>query len=85
MQGVLLILLDLSAAVDTLDHDILLYRLESRIGISVSALGWLSSYLSDHYQSFHISGQSSDPSHLTFGVPQGYVLGPVLFKSTHLQ
>ena len=78
-QGVLLILLDLSTAFSTLDHDILLSRLESRIGISGSALGWVSSYLSDCYQSVHISGQSSDPSHLKFGVPHDSVQGPVVF------
>ena len=46
-EGVLMVLLDLSAAFDTIDHAILLDRLKSRIGISGAALQWLKSYLSN--------------------------------------
>ncbi len=46
----LLVLLDLSAVFDTIDHNILLNRLENSVGISGSALAWFKSYLSDHHQ-----------------------------------
>ena len=78
-KGVLLVLLDLSAAFDTVDHEILLNRVERRLGISGSALAWLRSYLEGRKQSVKIDSDSSDPWELLFGVPQGSVLGPILF------
>ena len=76
----ILALLDLSAAVDTLDHAILLRPLESTFGISGVALSWFESYLSDRTQSVVADGLMSTPIPLVFGVPQGSVLGPVLFS-----
>ena len=75
----ILALLDLSAAFDTLDHAILLRGLESTFGISGVALSWFESYLSDRTQSVVVIGLMSIPIPLVFGVPQGSVLGPVLF------
>ena len=76
---VFLILLDLSAAFDTVDHGILLSRLEQEIGICDSALKWFKSYLSGRKQRVVIDGFYSQWNNLNCGVPQGSVLGPVLF------
>ena len=74
-----LTLLDLSAAFDTIDHSILLKRLENWFGISGSALDWLSSYLADRSQQIKLDDTLSPKVRLPFGVPQGSVLGPILF------
>ena len=74
-----LLLLDLSAAFDTIDHDILLSRLSTTFGITNTALNWFRSYLSDRKQIVLINENRSSESTLNFGVPQGSVLGPVLF------
>ena len=74
-----LVLLDLPAAFDTIDHDILLNRLSTSFGISNSALSLLTSYLSCRSQAIHIGNESSSILPLSRGVPQGSVLGPLLF------
>ena len=74
-----LVLLDLSAAFDTVDHKILLTRLSTFFGIKGSALDLLSSYLQDRTQAVVIDSYPSPTAPLTTGVPQGSVLGLLLF------
>ena len=62
-----------------MDHLILLSRLERLFGVSGAALDWFRSYLSGRTQAVNILGASSDARKLDFGVPQGSVLGPILF------
>jgi hypothetical protein len=75
-----LILLDLSAAFDTIDHKILLKRLSCTFGVTGKALSLLSSYLINRTQSLAINDHLTNPSPLLTGVPQGSVLGPLLFS-----
>jgi hypothetical protein len=70
-----LVLLDLSAAFDTIDHQILLERLSHCFGLSSTAVNWFSSYLSNRTQSVHVGAYTSAVVHLLFGVAQGSVLG----------
>uniref|UniRef100_A0A8C6Q775 Reverse transcriptase domain-containing protein n=1 Tax=Nothobranchius furzeri TaxID=105023 RepID=A0A8C6Q775_NOTFU len=74
----ILVLLDLSAAFDTISHSILLHRLSS-ISIANIPLRWFQSYLSGCTQFITIKSSRSQPSSVSSGVPQGSVLGPLLF------
>ena len=78
--SVILLLLDLSAAFDTVDHCILLSRLSRRFGIGGRALEWFRLYLGDRTQFVNINGSTSKRRVLKFGVPQGLVLGLLLFS-----
>ncbi len=72
-------ILDLSAVFATIDHNILLTRLEISVGISGSALAWFKSYLSDRHKFVAVNEEISFRSQVQYGVPQGSVLGPLLF------
>ena len=74
-----LVLLDLSAAFDTIDHDILFHRLQHVFGIQGTMLSWFRSYLTKRFQTVSIQGTHSDPIELCCGVPQGSVLGSIIF------
>ena len=74
-----LTLLDLSAAFDTIDHILLLRRLGNWFGASGKALDWFKSYLAGRSQRIKPGNCLSSRSDLSFGVPQGSVLGPLLF------
>ena len=73
-----LVQLDLQKGFDTLSHDILLHKLK-HYGFTDNALSWFSSYLSDRKQLVRCKGITSSPTSLQIDVPQGTVLGPVLF------
>ena len=74
-----LVLLDLSAAFDTLDHSGVISLLENWYGISGNALRWFASYLMDRQQMVKVKECVGEPSQTKYGVPQGSVLGPLLF------
>ena len=77
---VILVLLDLSAAFDTVDHQLLLTRLKYRYGVRGTALAWMRSYLSNRLQYARVANDCSSKHKLACGVPQGSVLGPILYS-----
>ena len=75
----LLILLDLNAAFDTVDHGVLLQSLQTKLGVCGTALSWFKSYLVGRSQRICIKETLSQSFDLKWGVPQGSCLGPLLF------
>ena len=71
--------LDLSAAFDTIDHSILFDCLQHWCSIDGVVFKWVQSYLNSRKQRIKIDGHLSDAFQLPYGVPQGSVLGPLLF------
>ena len=81
---VLLSLLDLTAAFDIVDHDVLLQHLEKTFGFSSSLLQWIRSYLGNKYQGVYLNGKTNIARLVICGMPQGSVLGPLLFTLIQL-
>ena len=73
------VILDLSAAFDTVDHDLLLEVLENRFGIAGTARKWYTSYLKPRSFKVSIRGLTSQPRQLEYSVPQGSIQGTFLF------
>ena len=78
-QVTCLCLLDLSAAFDIIDHDILIHRLSTWFGITDVAISWFWSYLANRHFVVSAAEHKSSTFLLSCGVPQGSVLGPILF------
>ena len=78
-HNVLLLLLDLSAAFDTISHKLLIHKLKNMYSINGAVLKWIKSYLTDRSFSVKVNRSSSSPCKLIIGVPQGSILGPLFF------
>ena len=77
---VMLLFLDLSAAFDTVNHQVLLSRLSDRFGIKETVLSWFESYLQGRTQLVCINNSRSSCRDVMFGVPQGSTLRPFLYQ-----
>ena len=73
-----MILIDLQKAFDTIDHQTFIKKMKY-LGFSKNVIAWLKSYLSERKLNININTSYSSPSNLIFGVPQGSILGPLLF------
>jgi retron-type reverse transcriptase len=73
------IFLDIAKAFNSIEHNLLLKKLKTVLGNSTLWL-WFKSYLSNRSQTTRINGETSDPCKVIYGIPQGTVLGPLLFN-----
>ena len=72
------VFIDLTKAFDTIDHEIILRKM-AHLGVDQAAIKWFSSYLSGRTQRCNVSDKLSSAGTLSYGVPQGSILGPLLF------
>ena len=79
-KAAMLVLLDLSAAFDTIEVDILISTLSNYFGVTDLAAKWLQSYMSNKFFKVQINGKSSNWIKFQFAVPQGSILVPLLFS-----
>ena len=79
-SATIVMMLDLSAAFDTVDHDLLIKILRHEIGLGGKVLQWFTSFLKGRSQRVRLGTFTSEEILIKFGVPQGSVLGPVLFN-----
>ena len=75
-EAVLLVLLDMSAAFDTVDAELLMDTMGNRFGVSGAARQWFSSYMTNRHFSVKVGNTVSSQRKLKYGVPQGSVLRP---------
>ena len=78
-EKILAVFIDLKKAFDTVDHDLILRKLE-RYGIDGRELSWFNSYLSNRSQYTNVNGCESVKCSIITGVPQGSLLGVLLFQ-----
>ena len=76
----ILVLLDLTAVFNTIDHCMLLQKVEYQVGTKGHALVWLMSYHSDRHHFVHVRHEPSSHTKVNLGVPQGSVLGPLILS-----
>jgi len=79
-QAVFVVLLDLSAAFDTIDHNVLLNRLCTVFGFKNNVISWFKTYLCNRICRIKIANDFSDPTVLHYGIPQGSCVGPQMFS-----
>ncbi len=79
-NSVILVLLDLTAAFDTVNHSILISCLERYVGLWGNVLKWFASYLHNRCCAVNIANHTSSVAKLPCGVPQGSILAPILFS-----
>ena len=71
---------DFRKAFDCVSHSILIHKLHNHFGIHDPLLSWITNYLKDRSQFVNINGNQSDIARVTCGIPQGSVLGPILYS-----
>ncbi len=80
-----LVLLDLLAAFDTIDHSTLIHRLENDFGITAKPLKWITFYFEDRYQTVCIDGKLSNPVLMNLSVPRDQFSGPISIQCIQSQ